>query len=222
MSRAPLPAGVKRTVLDLLVRSERTAEQIAGRLDVSATAVRQHLATLSGLGLVERRRDEARGGRPAFLYRLTELGRRSYPKRHDLLVGQILETLLDREGRDWTLVLVTEAAHRMAEIDRDRFEGLPPGERWEAVLAWLEEELAWEAEANEGQGGGRRVIVHQCPFQAVSAAHPVVCGTFLTTLLERLTGAGPFVHRPLADGIACCALEPAAAGPSAVLDRSPP
>lgn len=207
-----LPEGTKRSLLDLLLREERTSEDLADRLDVSATAVRQHLATLSGLGMVERRKEATSGGRPAFLYRLSDLGRRSYPKRHDLLVRELIETLIAREGPDWTMAVVTDAGARLAEGVRNRFEGLDEGDRWDAVLEWLEEEFAWEASAEDRPEGGRRVVVHQCPFQSVSSDHPAVCGAFFTTLLARLTGAGPFVHRPIGDGVCCCALEECAVG----------
>ncbi|HJU87065.1 MAG TPA: ArsR family transcriptional regulator, partial [Gemmatimonadota bacterium] len=200
-----LPEGTKRGLLDLLVREERTAEQLAGSLGVSATAVRQHLATLAGLGLVERRKSGSRSGRPAFLYRLSELGRRAYPKRHDMLARQLIDTLLAREGEEWTLKVVREAARAVAGNAADRFGG-DREERWQAALEWLEDELAWEAQLEDLPGGGRRVVLHQCPFRAVSLEHPEVCGTFLAALLELLTGDGPFVHCPIGDGVRCCAL----------------
>ena len=96
MTLEGLPAGTKRRLLDLLLREERTAEDLAAGLDVSPTAVRQHLATLSALGLVERRRADPTSGRPAYVYRLGELGRRVYPKRHDLLVRELIAALIER------------------------------------------------------------------------------------------------------------------------------
>ena len=222
-----LPEGTKRSLLDLLVREEQTAENLAGRLDVSATAVRQHLATLAGLGLVERRKAETRGGRPAFLYRLSELGRRAYPKRHDLLAKQLIDTLIAREGVDWTLEVVREAARAVAgEAVERAVEARDPEARWRAAMEWLEKELSWEAQLEE-LPEERRVILHQCPFRAVSLEHPEVCGAFLATLLELLTGYGPFVHEPVGDGVRCCALvaqrprvEPPAKGAAQLQDRA--
>lgn len=212
MPREPLPVGVKRALLDLLLRAERSAEEIAAEMGVTATAIRQHLGMLLGLGLVERRKAATTGGRPAFLYRLSEAGRAAYPKRHDLLSSELVDALLEREGRDGTLAVVVDAARRLADANGPRFEDLAPPERWQAALDWLEEELAWEARVEPGDGA-RRVVVHQCPFRAVSSEHPEMCGVFLATLLERLTGIGPFVHHPIGDGLVCCAL---------AVDRSPP
>lgn len=202
-----LPEGTKRGLLDLLVRQEQTAEQLAERLGVSPTAVRQHLATLAGLGLVERRKAGTRGGRPAFLYRLSELGRRAYPKRHDLLVRELVAALIEREGEERTLAIVTEAARHLAARVEDEIGAVGATERTAAVAAWLEAEFAWEANVERTADGGVRFVVHRCPFQAVSTEHPAVCGAFFRTLLEQLTKAGPFGHRPLGDDFRCCVLE---------------
>ena len=202
-----LPEGTKRGLLDLLVRQEQTAEQLAERLRVSPTAVRQHLATLAGLGLVERRKSGTRGGRPAFLYRLSELGRRAYPKRHDLLVRELVGTLVAREGEERTLEIVTEAARHLAQKVEEEVGADRSADRVAAIAAWLEAEFAWEADVERIPDGGIRFVVHRCPFAAVSAVHPNVCGAFFGALLESATGAGPFDHRPLGDGFCCCVLE---------------
>ena len=209
MTPERLPEGTKRGLLDLLVRRERTAEELAALLGVSPTAVRQHLATLAGLGLVERRKSGTTGGRPAFLYRLTPHAHRAYPKRHDLLVREILEAVIEREGEEEALAIVTDAARHLArKVHVGDGEPGAPG-RLEALAARLEEEFAWEADFERRPDGGLQFVVHQCPFQAVSTEHPAVCGAFFRTLLEELTNAGPFLHRPVGDGICCCALESA-------------
>lgn len=202
-----LPAGTKRRLLDLLLRGERTAEELAAQLDVSPTAVRQHLATLTALGLVERRTADPTAGRPAYLYRLGEAGRLAYPKRHDLLLRELIEALVAREGREGALAVVTDAARRVAEEASAGIADPDPEERWEKLVAWLEDEFVWEADVEETSGGGTRLVLHQCPFRAVSAEHPAVCGTFFAALLERLARRGPFHHRVIADGVCCCSLE---------------
>ncbi|HEU4464356.1 MAG TPA: ArsR family transcriptional regulator [Gemmatimonadota bacterium] len=212
MTPDTLPEGTKRGLLDLLVRQEQTAEQLAERLGVSPTAVRQHLATLSGLGLVERRKAGTRGGRPAFLYRLSGPGRRAYPKRHDLLVRELVATLIAREGEERTLAIVTEAAERLATKAEDEVGAAGHSGRTAATAAWLESEFSWEADVEETPEGGLRFVVHRCPFQAVSAMYPEVCGAFFRALLEGMTDAGPFHHSPLGDDFRCCVLETPAGG----------
>jgi DeoR family suf operon transcriptional repressor len=220
MTGEELPSGTKRRLLDLLLREERTAEHLAARLEVSPTAARQHLATLSALGLVERRTADPTSGRPAFLYRLAPPGRRAYPKRHDLLVRELIEALLARQGREATLAVVIDAARRLADGVREGLVDPDPTRIWENTLEWLESEFGWEADVEEMPGGGRRLVLHQCPFLAVSVDHPGVCGAFFAALLEQLTRVGPCTHRVIADGVRCCALEARRARGSETLDPS--
>lgn len=208
MADRPLPAGTKRRILDLLLREELAAAEIARRLDVSGAAVRQHLEPLHSAGIVEREKEAGTPGRPAWRYRLTPHGRRAYPKRYDVLVRELVEVLLERHGRDTALELVAEAARRVARRAEGELAGADEPRRWDRILAWLEETFAWEAEVEEGsEVDGWRIVLHQCPFQDLSAGHPAVCGTFFSTLIETLAGGGAPVHVPIRDGFRCCALE---------------
>lgn len=210
MTRGALPIGTKREILDSLLKGERTAEALAERLSVSATAVRQHLAALVSAGLVERRTAETTAGRPAYLYRLTESGRRLYPTRHGLLLRELVEALVERHGRDWTLTVLADLGRAHAAAAAVELAGrAEPGGRTNGntALAWLEEEFRWEADVDERVAGGRRLVLHQCPFRAVSVDDPEVCGAYFSALLGRLLRVGPVVHAPIRDGIRCCALE---------------
>jgi hypothetical protein len=48
-------------------------------------------------------------------------------------------------------------------------------------------------------------VVHQCPFQDISARHPEVCGTFFSNLIESVEPGVTLAHMPNAPGEACCA-----------------
>ncbi|HUP01522.1 MAG TPA: helix-turn-helix domain-containing protein [Gemmatimonadota bacterium] len=206
-----LPSGTKREVLDLLVRGPLAAADLAQRLGVTSAAVRQHLSVLAEAGLVERARSGSGAGRPAYLYRLAPLARSAYPKRYDVLAAELIEVLVERHGSETALALVEEAARRLAGRAQTDI-GSPVKEterevRWASVLAWLEEEFDWEADLQALPGGRRRIVIHRCPFQDVSAERPAVCGRFFSTLLGILTGEEPVVHAPIGDGVRCCALE---------------
>ncbi len=206
MRRAPdLPAGTKYDILKLLAKQELAADALAETLGVSGAAVRQHLDTLKALGLVERRKVVTQPSRPTYLYRLSSEGRRAFPKRYDLLLALLVEALLERHGADAVAEVVRAAATRLAGRVRGRFATADERRRWDLLLAWLEEELAWQADAVEEPDGARRVVIHQCPFQDVSRDHPAVCGVFFRTLIETLYGEVPVEHRP-EPAPACCSL----------------
>lgn len=177
---------------------------------MSPTAVRQHLDTLRALGLVARRKVVTRPSRPAYLYRLSPEGRRTFPKRYDLLLKLVIEGLLERGGVESVAQVIEAAARRLADRVRERFQDAGAPARWERLVGWLEEELAWEADVLGEPAGGHRITIHQCPFQDVSCGHPAVCGVFFRTLIRALYGDVSVEHLPAPSGPACCSLTIAA------------
>ncbi len=195
------PTGTKLDILRLLMTQELSAQQLGERLQVSPAAIRQHLEALAARGLVARRKLVTRPSRPTFLYRLSPDGRRVFPKRYDLLLGDLLETLVERQG--WRAVsrLLEAAAVRLAA--RVRSAATPTRARLEPPFERLEAELDWRADLARDAGGRRHVTIHHCPFQEVAAARPEVCGVFFSALLGALYG-GARVEPVAASDLACC------------------
>jgi len=200
-----LPIGTKRDILKLLIRQELSANSLARALGVSPAAVRQHLETLQALGLVARRKNEpARSSRPTFLYRLSEQGATIFPKRYDLLLGLVVEVVLERSGAGAVEDIIRAAAERLAERGRARLRRGDGAARTKEIIEWLEAELAWQADLTTDRTG-RRITIHQCPFQDVAREHPSVCGVFFTTLLRALEGGAEVEQAPTPPAPACCA-----------------
>ena len=203
-ARAHLLAGTKRDILKLLIRQELSAISLAKTLGVSPAAVRQHLETLQALGLVTRRKRVAtRPSRPTFLYRLSAQGAGILPKRYDLLLGLVVNVILERNGPGAVEEIIRAAAERLAERGRHRFRRGDEAAHSKQLVEWLEAELAWEADVATDRTG-RRITIHQCPFQDVGREYPNVCGAFFTTLLRAL-GAGADVEQAPPPPPACCA-----------------
>ncbi len=206
--KTALPSGTKREILDLLIREELSAQELADRLGVSSAAIRQHLATLQSGGLVVRGKGDSQPpGRPTYVYALSPLARRAYPKRYDVLASELFDVLLDRHGEATALELVATAARRVARRARHGMAIDDPERRWDLLLAWLEETFALEAEWEPLGDGHRRIVVHHCPFQDIAADRPRVCGTFFTTLIGELLGTAGVRHVPLEDRLRCCAID---------------
>lgn len=201
-----LPEGTKHDIMKLLIKQELSAQNLAEALRVTPAAVRQHLETLDALGLVARRKVVTQPSRPTYLYRLSARGAAAFPKRYDLLLGLLVDVLLERHGPDAVAGIVESAARRLAERVRPRFDGADARRRWELLVDWLEAELAWHADLAEEPNGRRRITIHQCPFQEVSRTQPAVCGVFFRTLLRALYGDVTIEHVPATMGPACCAL----------------
>jgi DeoR family suf operon transcriptional repressor len=174
-------------------------------LGMSPAAIRQHLATLDAFGLVSRRKVITKPSRPTYLYRASPEGMRTFPKRYDLLLTQLLEVLEEKEGPEVVLEVVRAAARRLAERSRGEFPRGNDDVRWDGVLEWLERQFSWLAEITTESGQARRITIRHCPFQDLPRESPDVCGGFFTTLLEALLGGVRVEHVPATVTPACCA-----------------
>ncbi|MDH3683749.1 MAG: helix-turn-helix domain-containing protein, partial [Acidimicrobiia bacterium] len=63
----------RRVLVALKRQGEATADQLASTLEISSSAVRQHLSALRSAGLIAARREHGQTGRPADRYHATEL-----------------------------------------------------------------------------------------------------------------------------------------------------
>src|SRR5689334_2626553 len=192
--------GTRRDILELLSKQELTVAELAEALEITPAGVRQHVTPLEALGWIEHDREVQGAHRPTHRYRLTEEGQRAFPKRYDLLLGEVLEVLLTHQTPAQVQGIVRQAAQRVAQRARSELSGASPAAQWKSAVQWLEREMAWQADVTESKDGARRFTIHQCPFRDVSRAHPELCGAFFTTLIAELSGRPPGQHQPAASG----------------------
>jgi DeoR family suf operon transcriptional repressor len=197
----------KREILSLLARQECSAQGLAEQLGMTPAGVRQHVSSLEAQGLVIHRKQGGEPNRPTYLYRLSDEGKESFPRRYDLLARSLLQSMKEEVGVEPALRLVERVGAKVAAQ-------LPPGQhadprvRRREALALVERELAWQGKVAEDGAGGTTITLYQCPFQSVSKQHPDVCPAFFGGLLRTLLGAKPVTCTPVTDGpgagIACC------------------
>ncbi len=171
-----------------------TVAQIAERFDLHPNVARMHLSKLEQAGfLATDFRRSAGGGRPAKLYRLSELVVTFGfpPRRYELLSRLALGALAAGGSRDDALRVCREAG---AAEGRRALAGEVRAPHDRAAAAALvtrvaEEqgllpEVAWREE-------GLEVVVHNCTFHELSGADPdLVCAmhrAFLEGVLEVVT-----------------------------------
>ena len=169
-------------------------DQAAQELGISRELAAFHLDKLVDLGLldVEFRRLSGRqgpgAGRPAKLYRPS--GRQlevSFPKRRYDLAAHLLAEALE-SGVDATPAGIEEVSRRFGEeLGRQARKHLgrrPAPDRLLSQLATVLEGYGFEPVRRDGE-----VILRNCPFDTVAAAHPeVVCGMNLAILEGVISG----------------------------------
>ena len=177
-------------VVTLLRRSEHTVEELARALGLTDNGVHAHLAVLERDGIVRQRgsvRRSSGGGKPAYVYELTQEGEDLFPKAYEPTLRQLLDVLADQLGPEESEALLRLVGRRLAGEHSTRADGAHA--RLEAAVEVLNE-LGGLAELEERDGA---VVIrgYSCPLAGVTPDHPEVCRMAETLIAEV---AGVSVH----------------------------
>lgn len=171
-------------ILDLLRHSEKTVSELAGALDLTENAIRNHLSALERDGLVETRGVRREGvGKPARVYGFPLDAENYFPKAYDAVLAHLLTLLAERMGRAELRSFLEEAGHRAGEgrVRRDAdFD-----ERLDAMME-LVDELGGVAEIRRSNGD-LRLQGFSCPLSTVTGDHPEAC-KLVEGLLSEILG----------------------------------
>lgn len=185
----------RRLILDMLKRDgPQEAAVMAGHLDVTAMAVRQHLYALKDEGLASFEEVRRGVGRPAKLWRLTAAADRYFPDAHAELTAGLLGAMrrtFGEEGLDRLLAVRTEeqvrdykAAVDRAKTLRDRL----------AALAGVRTKEGYMADVEKTQDGGYLFVENHCPVCVAAAACSSLCDSELD-VFRRVLGPDCTVER---------------------------
>ncbi|MGI8661853.1 MAG: helix-turn-helix transcriptional regulator [Acidimicrobiales bacterium] len=178
----------RRALLTALKRAgEARADELAGTLGVTVSAVRQHVAALTDDGLVAHRVVRRGPGRPAHLYRLSEMGDGLFPRAYGAIVTDLLGEL-ELVAPEMVDTLFERRRLRRAERANARLAGLGFDEQVAELTRILDED-GYLADAVPGPEGSWRIVEHNCAILAVAAKYGAACGTELEFIRDVLPGA---------------------------------
>lgn len=188
---------VARSILD---HGPSTAAELALRLELTQAAVRRHLDSLVGEGVVEPREKRVYGsrgrGRPAKVFALTDCGRDAFDQDYDRLAADALRWIAQSAGggERGDAAVADFARARMAaqaEQYRTALERVPPEERTRALAEALTGDgyaaTARSAPASAGAPGGEQLCQHHCPVAHTAEQFPQLCEAE-TEVFSRLLG----------------------------------
>jgi predicted ArsR family transcriptional regulator len=175
-------------ILNLLKRSgPLSVAELAGRLGVTASAVRQQLSGLAGRNLVARELCRGRIGRPRALWRTTAAADRHFPDRHAHLAAGLIAAIEDRLGDDALRGLLQAATAADLPAQRARMPGAASSlRRRVAALRDLRQEQGYMAEIGADRDGAVLLIENHCPLSAIAASCPDLCDCELEAFSELL------------------------------------
>lgn len=167
-------------------KSGLTVDELAARLEVTATAVRQHLAALERDGYVHMQELRKTAGRPGFVYVLTAEGDALFPKQYAWFSSVLIRALRGRAGGEGLASLMRELGGEVADSLMARMAGKTDDARLELLIEVMNE-LGYDARVNTTLNAQPEVVATNCVYHALAREFPEVCN-FDYELMQRLTG----------------------------------
>mgnify|MGYP001819763882 FL=1 len=178
----------QRSVLTALKRlGEATADELAAALQISPSAVRQHLGKLRSAGLVAARQERGRPGRPTDHYRATDLSEPLYATAESDLAIELLDHIREEDP-----ALVDRVFdRRRRRLARDVGEKLPDSsiaDRIEGLTRLLDSQ-GYLADIEHTGGGRYRLNLRSCAMWDVANRYRQACNSELDLLRDLIPGA---------------------------------
>ena len=174
------PSPTQRRVLEALKRrGEATADELAETLEISASAVRQHLSALRSAGLIEARQERGHTGRPADRYHATERANPLFVTPDDLSI-ELLE-LVDDEHPELVDRVFDRRRERLVEAAETHLAGSSIEARVAGITELLDAQgylCDWE----QVDAGHFRINLHNCAIWAVASRFRKACASELEYL----------------------------------------
>lgn len=193
------PAG---QILEYLLRngpaSIKDLEQASG---VTATAVRQQLASLIAEGLVAMSKERQGVGRPRNLYHLTDRSHSLFACYSDELALDLIQELMETEGADKLRYLLNRVGSKLGGQYRRQIRGDVMDDRVRDLSAVLSRRgIRVDFEHSEDT-----IILREynCPYHDIASVHRDVCEMERSAFSHAL-GADVTLHDCIQDGHHSC------------------
>ncbi|UNK40928.1 HTH domain-containing protein (plasmid) [Shinella sp. H4-D48] len=163
-------------------------DDLALRLEISRTAVKQHLSTLERDGYVARGTARRTAGRPEQTFVLTDSGIDFFPKQYSWFSKVLLQTLRSRIGENDLGEFMYNLGVDMSATALPRITGKTRLERIVEIVRIMNETgfVAHVVDAEEGSLP--RIACKNCVYHDLSKEYPEVC-RFDIGFLSGLMGA---------------------------------
>ena len=169
-------APTRRAIMEAIKRSGgMRAEGLADHLQITVSAVRQHLAALQSEGFVRHTTVRGQPGRPKFVFHLTEAGERLFPKRYEQFATALVRFIGEEDPALLERAFSAREAERLARM-LPRTQGMALRERVAAVAAFYDDD-GFLAEWSELPDGRLRLRQHNCPVLELARGTPYICGS---------------------------------------------
>ena len=142
--------GRQKQLLKLLRGSKpgMSVDELSKGLEITRNAVRQHLSSLEGAGLVKTGTTRpSGGGRPQQLYVLTDLGQESFPRQYSWLAQLVVASVQREEGAENMGKRLNDIGAGIGQQIRSQYPDLNTHEEKVEKLAEVMDQLGYNAKS---------------------------------------------------------------------------
>ena len=162
-------------------------DDLVTKLEISRTAVNQHMVGLERDGLIQKSTlQKSTGGRPGWTYQITDEGINRLPKQYSWFSELLLDTLKEELGSHKLETYVKKVAKSLVPQLREQLHGTDTKGHIQQ-LAGLLKSLGYQAQTEPAPSKKELPILtaHNCVYHDLAIKHPEVCA-FDIALLEQL------------------------------------
>ncbi len=176
----------QRKILERLLKNKEglTIDAIVKSIDITRTAVNQHINSLEKDGYVKKHSQTKTRGRPSQIYILSEKGIHLFPKQYALFSALLLKSLKEKLGRDGLEKFLRELGEQVAKSYSTRLKGKSSTEKV-MVITSIMEELGYESSVNNE--GKNMIRACNCVYHDLATEIPEVC-SFDLALISAMSG----------------------------------
>lgn len=181
-----------------------SVDELSKGLEITRNAVRQHLSSLEGAGLVAAGTTRpSGGGRPQQLYVLTELGQESFPRKYSWLAQLVLASVQREEGVENMGKRLSDIGADMARQIRSQYPELHTQQEKVEKLAEVMDQLGYSAKNATLPGGEAVIEADNCVFHKMAVKDLDICHLD-KGLMETFTDSKVEQHECMARGGQLC------------------
>jgi len=199
-------APTRREILESLKkRGELTADELAEKLGLTTSGVRQHLVALTSEGLVAHRQVREGPGRPRHCYYLTAAADALFPRAYSDLTNELLGYASD-DDPELVERLFERRRRRRVEGARERLTGRDFAGKVEELAHILDED-GYLADFQAQPDGSYLITEHNCAILGVARRYGQACSSEIGFLREALPEASIERIQHMIAGAHSCAYE---------------
>ena len=182
-----LTSSRQEQIMTLLLNAETglSLDELAKQLQISRTAVKQHLLELEKQQWVQEAALNSTKGRPARSYKLTEQGINRFPKQYAWFCKLLLDELAEELGSAGLQKMMWKLGAKLGNSLAPQFKHKNQAEKLKALVE-LMQSLGYHAELEPG-GEQASIKAMNCVYHDLAQQYPDICHfdqALISTLLE--------------------------------------